>query len=78
MAAKIPLKDQIAEIELTLVNRRGFVSAIRDAIRLKTKTQHDLEYQIGRLPALEAALSTLKWVAANQDAIKEAAKAKAK
>lgn len=78
MAAKIPLKDQIAEIELTLVNRRGFVSAIRDAIRLKAKTQHDLDYQISRLPALEAALATLKWVNANQDVIRRVAKDKAK
>lgn len=78
MAAKIPLKDQIAEIELTLVNRRGFVSAIRDAIRLKAKTQHDLDYQISRLPALEAALATLKWVNANQDVIRRVAKEKVK
>lgn len=78
MAGKISIKDQVAEIELTLVNRRGFVSAIRDAIRLKTKTQHDLEYQIGRLPALEAALKTLKWVEANQDLIKQVHSQKAK
>lgn len=78
MAAKIPIKEQVAEIELSLANRRGFVSAIRDAIRLKTKTQHDLEYQIGRLPALEAALATLKWVEANQDLIKEVHRKKAK
>lgn len=78
MAAKIPLKDQIAEIELSLVNRRGFVSAIRDAIRLKAKTQHDLDYQISRLPALEAALATLKWLEANQDLIKDLHRAKAK
>lgn len=78
MAVKIPIKEQVAEIELSLANRRGFVSAIRDAIRLKTKTQHDLEYQIGRLPALEAALATLKWVEANQDLIKEVHRKKAK
>ena len=78
MAGKISIKDQVAEIELTLVNRRGFVSAIRDAIRLKTKTQHDLDYQIGRLPALEAALKTLKWVEANQDLIKQVHSQKAK
>lgn len=78
MAAKIPIKEQVAEIELSLANRRGFVSAIRDAIRLKTKTQHDLEYQIGRLPALEAALATLKWVEANQDLIREVHRKKAK
>ena len=78
MAGKISIKDQVAEIELTLVNRRGFVSAIRDAIRLKTKTQHDLEYQIGRLPALEAALKTLKWVEANQDLIRQVHSQKAK
>lgn len=78
MAGKISIKDQVAEIELTLVNRRGFVSAIRDAIRLKTKTQHDLDYQIGRLPALEAALKTLKWVEANQDLIRQVHSQKAK
>ncbi len=78
MAAKIPLKDQIAEIELSLVNRRGFVSAIRDAIRLKAKTQHDLDYQISRLPALEAALATLKWLEANQDVVRTVYSQKAK
>lgn len=78
MAAKIPLKDQIAEIELTLANRRGFVSAIRDAIRLKAKTQHDLDYQISRLPALEAALATLKWLEANQDVVRTVYSQKAK
>lgn len=78
MADKIPIKDQVAEIELTLANRRGFVSAIKDAIRLKVKTQHDLDYQVGRLPALEAALKTLKWVEANQDLIKEVYRARAK
>ena len=70
MAVKIPIEQQVAEIELTLANRRGFIAAIRDAIRLKVKTQHDLDYQISRMPALEAALKTLKWVEANQDIVR--------
>lgn len=71
MAAKIPLKDQICELELTVVNRRGFISTLKDLVRRKERPQHDLDYQAGRLPALEAAVTTLKWVEANQDLIRQ-------
>lgn len=71
MAAKIPLATQIFEIELTVANRRGFISTLRDLVRRKERPQHDVDYQAGRLPALEAALATLKWVEANQETIKQ-------
>lgn len=78
MAAKIPLATQIFEIELTVANRRGFISTLRDLVRRKERPQHDVDYQTGRLPALEAALATLKWLEANQDLIKEAHRQKVK
>lgn len=78
MVAKIPLATQIFEIELTVANRRGFISTLRDLVRQKQRPQHDVDYQAGRLPALEAALATLKWVEANQDLIKEVHRQKAK
>lgn len=78
MAAKIPLATQIFEIELTVANRRGFISTLRDLVRRKERPQHDVDYQAGRLPALEAALATLKWVEANQELIKEVHRQKVK
>lgn len=78
MAAKIPLSAQVFEIELTAANRRGFISTLRDLVRRKERPQHDVDYQTGRLPALEAALKTLKWVEANQDLIKQVHSQKAK
>ena len=78
MAAKISLSAQIFEIELTLANRRGFISTLRDLVRRKERPQHDVDYQAGRVPALEAALATLKWLETNQDLIKEAHRQKAK
>jgi len=78
MADKIPLKDQVCELELTVVNRKGFISNLRDLVRRKERPQPDLDYQVGRFPALEAALKTLKWVEANQDLIREVHAQKAK
>lgn len=78
MAAKIPLATQIFEIELTVANRRGFISTLRDLVRRKERPQHDVDYQAGRLPALEAALATLKWLEANQELVREVHRQKAK
>lgn len=78
MADKIPIAAQVFEIELTLANRRGFISTLRDLVRRRERPQHDVDYQAGRIPALEAALATLKWVEANQDTIRAVHKAKAK
>lgn len=78
MAAKIPLATQIFEIELTVANRRGFISTLRDLVRRKERPQHDVDYQTGRLPALEAALATLKWLEANQELVREVHRQKSK
>lgn len=78
MADKISIKDQVIELELTLVNRRGFISTLKNLVRQKARPQHDVDYQEGRLPALEAALRTLKWVETNQELIKQVYSQKAK
>lgn len=70
--AKIPLGAQIDSLELILVNRKGHIENLKRLISDKKRPPEELLVAEQPIPALEAALKTLKWVEANEKRIKEA------
>lgn len=70
--AKVSLDAQIAALEIVIINRKGFVETLRGLVAKKKRDPVEIEIAERPISGLEAALSTLKWVKANENAIKEA------
>ncbi len=68
----ITIEQQIAAVEISFVNQRGHAENLADLVGRNRRTQAEYDVVAERLPALEAAVTTLRWVAANQSAIKAA------
>jgi len=72
--SKVPLKAQIAEMEMTIVNHRGTTDNLRHLVKKKQREQVWLDIAEARAPKLQAILNTLKWLEKNEDKIKSALK----
>ena len=72
--SKVPLKTQIAEMEMTIVNHRGTTDNLRHLVKKKQREQVWLDIAEARAPKLQAILNTLKWLEKNEDKIKSALK----
>ena len=70
--AKINLETQISALEITIVNKRGFIETLHELVKARKRDPVELELAERTMPGLEAALETLKWVKANESMIREA------
>lgn len=68
----IPLEQQAAAVEISVVNMRGHIDNLESLIARNKRPAAELETYIDRLPALEAAAKTLRWMAANDASIRRA------
>lgn len=68
----ITLEEQAAAVEISAVNLRGHVDNLEDLVERNRRTQAELDVAAGRLPALEAAAVTLRWMARNEENIRKA------
>ena len=69
---KVSLQEQIAAMEITVVNYRGTIDNYRELVRKNQRERVWLEMAEDRYPKMVAALNTLKWLKKNEDRIKKA------
>lgn len=69
---KISLNDQIAAMEITVVNYRGTISNMREQVKKNRMEKVWLDVAEDRFPKLQATLNTLKWLRKNEEKIKNA------
>ena len=67
---KISLKDQIAAMELSVANHRGYTDNLRHLVKKKQREQVWLDIAENHHPKLQAVLKTLKWLQKNEEKIK--------
>ena len=70
--AKFSIRTQAEAVELMLVNRRGHIENLKRLVGKKQRDATELAVAMQPIPALEAALNTLKWLEKNESKIKSA------
>lgn len=66
------IAEQAAAVEISAVNLRCHRDNLAMLVAQKKRPQVDLDVAAGRLPALEAAAKTLRWLERNEQKIREA------
>lgn len=69
---KISIRSQAEAVELMILNRRGHIENLERLVSKKQRDPAELSVAQQPLPALEAALNTLKWLEKNEAKIKSA------
>ncbi|MGI9143321.1 MAG: hypothetical protein ACR2IJ_09065 [Fluviibacter sp.] len=69
---KPSIQAQIDAVELIIANRKGFIETLQGLVKARKREPIELEIAESPMPALEAALRTLKWVNNNKELIKKA------
>jgi hypothetical protein len=72
---KIGIEDQVAALEEAVISHRTYVNVTRRYVERKERPEELLKDTEARLPKMEAALKTLKWVQENREIIIQAKKA---
>ena len=65
---KVSLQEQIAAMEITVVNYRGTIDNYRELVRKNQRERVWLEMAEDRYPKMVAALNTLKWLKKTKNA----------
>jgi len=68
----IPIEQQAAAVEISAVNMRGHIENLQQLIARNKRSAAELDIFVDRLPALEAAAKTLRWMATNEASIRKA------
>lgn len=68
----IPIELQAVAVEISAVNLRGHIENLEHLVAHNKRSAAELEIFIDRLPALEAAAKTLRWMATNEASIRKA------
>jgi hypothetical protein len=68
----IPIEQQAAAVEISVVNMRGHIENLQHLVARNKRPAAELDIFVGRLPALEAAAKTLRWMAINEASIRRA------
>ena len=68
---KIPIDDQVQALEEAVIAHRSYVNTVKRLVKLNERPKEILEDTENRLPKMEAALKTLKWVQLNRELIIE-------
>jgi len=69
MFNKININDQVAALEDVVRNHRSYINLVRRYVAEGQRPKEILDDTEKRLPAVEAALKTLKWVQKNREII---------
>jgi len=69
---KVSIDDQVQALEEAVIAHRSYVRTVKRLVTLKERPKEILEDTERRLPLMEAALKTLKWVQLNRETIIEA------
>lgn len=69
---KVDLDMQITTAELQLLSQRAHVDNLYRLVRKREREPHHVEEAEQKIPKLEAILATLKWLKANEEAIRRA------
>lgn len=69
---KISIDAQVQALEEAVIAHRSYVNTVKRLVKLKERPKEILEDTERRLPLMEAALKTLKWVQLNRETIIEA------
>ena len=72
---KITIDEQVTAMEETVVSHRSYINLVTRLVAENERPVEILNDTKNRLPKMEAALKTLKWVQANREVIINAAKA---
>ena len=67
----IPLDQQIAAVEISAVNLRGHVENLAELVAKGRRSELEHRISADRLPALEAAAITLRWLKDHEAVIKQ-------
>jgi hypothetical protein len=68
----VSVEQQAAAVEIAAVNLRGHIDNLHRLIALKKRGPAELDIFVDRLPAMEAAAKTLRWLANNETLIRKA------
>jgi hypothetical protein len=66
---KIGIDDQVAALDDVVRNHRSYINLVRRYVAEGQRPKEILDDTEKRLPAVEAALKTLKWVQKNREII---------
>jgi hypothetical protein len=66
---KIGIDDQVAALDDVVRNHRSYINLVRRYVAEGDRPKEILDDTEKRLPAVEAALKTLKWVQQNREII---------
>lgn len=68
---KISLDAQITAVELEILSRKAHVENLERLVLRKERQPHHVADAAKLIPAMEAALKTLKWLKSNEEIIRE-------
>lgn len=68
----IPIEQQAAAVEVSAANLRGHIENLEDLVSRNKRTAAELAIFVDRLPALEAAAKSLRWMANNEASVRQA------
>lgn len=68
----VTIEQQAAAVEISAVNLRGHIDNLSELVERNKRSAAELAIFIDRLPALEAAAKTLRWMAINEQQIRKA------
>lgn len=68
----IPIEQQAAAVEISAANLRGHVNNLRELVQRNKRSAAELQIFVDRLPELDAAAKTLRWMASNEALIRKA------
>lgn len=68
----IPIEQQAASVEITAANLRGHIENLKNLVARNKRPAAELEIFVDRLPSLEAAAKTLRWMSKNETSIRKA------
>lgn len=66
------LEQQAAAVEISAANLRGHVDNLADLVSRRRRSEIEYRVAADRLPALEAAAKTLRWMVENESSIRRA------
>jgi hypothetical protein len=75
MAEPINIDNQVAALEVAILNKRGHLETLEDLVRKGKRPAHETELVRDSIPPLEAALNTLKTVQKHKEEWRECLRA---
>lgn len=68
----IPIEQQAAAVEVSAANLRGHIENLKHLVARGKRSAAEVDIFVERLPTLEAAATSLRWMARNEDSIRKA------